>query len=77
MIMIKNEITSALVMSSIVAVLVWMNSRQKDDTPGRSFAIFIKAFLIAFFVTFLLFYFLSDPGTDEVIDNIIKGKPDF
>lgn len=67
-------------MSTIVATLVWFNSPSSDtesNGPSRSIAIFIKAFLIAFFVTFALFYFISDPGTDEVIDNMIKGKPDF
>ena len=77
--MIKNELISALIMSTIVAVLVWFNSTIPDDEHrhARAVAIFIKAFLIAFFITFALFYFVSDPGTDEVIDNIIKGRPDF
>ena len=76
--MIKNELVSALIMSTIVAILVWFNTKKSEsDAPSRYVAIFIKAFLIAFFITFTLFYFVSDPGTDEVIDNIIKGRPDF
>jgi len=79
MLMIKNELTSALIMSSIVASLVWFNTEMIDNENknARAVAIFIKAFLITFFITFTLFYFVSDAGTDEVIDNIIKGRPDF
>ena len=82
MLMIKNELVSSLIMSTIVAILVWLNSPTKpydEDSPRaiRSAATFIKAFLIAFLVTFAIFYFTSDSGTDEVIENIIKGKPDF
>jgi uncharacterized membrane protein len=79
--MIKNEIVSSLIMSLIVATLVWFNSPTTADEEGqktiRSAAVFIKAFLIAFLITFAIFYFVSDSGTDEVIENIIKGKPDF
>lgn len=72
--MIKNELVSAAVMSLVVAVLVWWNSPKED---GRSWATFLKAYAIAFVITFTIFYFISDSGTDEVIDNMIKGAPDF
>ena len=72
--MIKNELISSLIMSVIVGSLVWFNT---PADHGRSFAVFLKAFIITFFITFILFYFVSDAGTDEVIENIIKGKPDF
>lgn len=74
--MIKNELISSLIMSTIVASLVWFNT-DLDGDNSKGIAIFIKSFLIAFFLTFTLFYFVSDPGTDEVIENIIKGRPDF
>ena len=81
MLMIKNELISSLIMSLIVAVLVWFNSPHPTDADDnktvRSVALFAKAFIIAFFITFGIFYFVSDTGTDEVIENIIKGKPDF
>ena len=78
MLMIKNELISSLIMSLIVATLVWFNSSSPSDgKPGKSVLVFVKAFIIAFFVTFGIFYFVSDSGTDEVIENIIKGRPDF
>lgn len=76
MLMIKNELISSLIMSVIVGSLVWLNT-PPNDQGRRTIATFIKAFIITFFITFVLFYFVSDPGTDEVIENIIKGKPDF
>jgi hypothetical protein len=76
MLMIKNELVSASVMSLIVAILVWWNS-PKNEQEGRSLGIFIKAFVIAFVISFALLYFLSDSGTDEAIENMIKGPPDF
>lgn len=78
MLMIKNELISSLIMSLIVAILVWFNSpHPPDGKTGKSVLVFVKAFIIAFFVTFGIFYFVSDSGTDEVIENIIKGRPDF
>ena len=74
--MIKNELISAAVMSLIVAVLVWWNSPSEGE-KSRSWATFLKAYAIAFVITFAIFYFTSDSGTDEVIDNMIKGAPDF
>ena len=84
MLMIKNELLSAAIMSGIVATLVWWNApREIDETcvdiavKCRSWATFIRAYVISFIITFVIFYFTSDSGTDEVIDNMIKGLPDF
>ena len=79
MMMIKNEAISASIMSLIVAALVWWNSPVQDTEygRGRSIAVFIKAFVIAFIITFAFLYFTSDSGRDEVMDNMIKGPPDF
>jgi hypothetical protein len=78
--MIKNEIITSLIMSTIVAVLVWFNtpkSKGRDDRTSKSIALFIKSFVVAFATTFTIFYFTSETGTDEVIDNMIKGAPKF
>jgi thymidylate kinase len=48
-----------------------------EGEQSRSWATFLKAYAIAFVITFAIFYFTSDSGTDEVIDNMIKGAPDF
>lgn len=76
MLMMKNELISASVMSTIVAILVWWNS-PKQENKEKTFGIIIKAFIIAFIVCFSIFYFISDSGTDEAIENMIKGPPDF
>ena len=77
--MIKNALLTAAIMSGIVAVLVWWNSPREstDEVRGRSWALFLKVYVLAFGITFTIFYFTSDSGTDEVIDNMIKGAPDF
>ena len=80
MLMISNNvIITSIIMSLIVASLVWLNA-PLEATPyskGKSLVVFMKAFIISFFITFVIFYFTNDNGTDEVIDNIIKGKADF
>lgn len=78
--MIKNEWISACLMSLIVSILVWWNSpvSNEGNTKGRSWMLFIKTFILSFAITFTLFYFTSDPNeADEVIQNMIKGVPDF
>lgn len=86
--MIKNELITSLIMSTLVAVLVWFNTPKattRGPEPasasasgvGKSVALFIKSFVVAFGVTFTIFYFTSETGTDEVIDNMIKGAPTF
>jgi hypothetical protein len=76
---IKNVITSTLIASLLVAALVWFNAPLEATpyTRGKSMTVFGKAFIIAFLVFFTLFYFTNDNGPDEVIANIIQGKPDF
>ena len=64
-------------MSFIVAILVWWNTPLGEEHRRRSWLLFVKSFIIAFIVTFVFLYFTSDSGTDEVIENMIKGKPDF
>lgn len=78
--MIKNELISAILMSLIVSILVWWNSpaTTDGDVKGKSWALFIKTFIISFAIVFTIFYFTSDPNeADEVIQNMIKGLPDF
>lgn len=79
MMMIKNEVISACIMSLIVAALVWWNSPVQDTeyNKGRSWSVFVKSFMVSFVITFAFLYFTSDSGTDEVMDNMIKGPPDF
>jgi hypothetical protein len=84
MLMIKNELITSLIMSTLVAVLVWFNTpkattrgQEPASGVGKSVALFIKSFVVAFGVTFTIFYFTSETGTDEVIDNMIKGAPTF
>ena len=81
MLMLKNELVSSLLMSSIVTILVLMNvptSAYSDENyKKRPLNIGIKSFILAFITTFSLFYFISDAPTTNVMSNIFVGEPDF
>jgi hypothetical protein len=79
MLVVKNVLISTTITSILVASIVWVNAPLEATpyTRGKSVAVFGKAFLISFLVMFVFFYFTNTTGTDEVIENIIKGKPDF
>lgn len=77
-----NEIVSAVIVGLLVSVLVWL-SLPKNAVDGQTgnrikvSAVVIKSFVLASFVAYAMFYFLGDPGTDDVLSNVIGGEPDF
>ncbi len=78
--LIINELISSLIMSSIVTILVLLNSPynlDKNDYKKRPVTIAVKAFIISFIVTFSILYFISDPPKCNVMKNVIQSEPDF
>jgi hypothetical protein len=79
MLLIKSELTSALIMASIVSVLVMFNTPQAppgQPQPNR-FNAFLKSFVLAFGITYAIFYFVGETGPDDAMSHIIKGEPNF
>jgi len=74
---IKNELISASILSLLVTLLVWWNTPYNNFRDDGMTKVLLKTMIVSFVVVYILLYFLNDSGSDEVIDNIIKGKPDF
>lgn len=75
--LIGNELYSAIIMSIIVTILVWIFTPKRKDEKVNTGSLMIKSLLISFGITYAIFYFLGESGSDDVMDNIIKGEPDF
>lgn len=78
---IHTELTSALIMSSIVTILVLMftphSAANDENYKNRPVMIGIKSFILSFAITFAIFCMVSDPPIDNVMKNIIQSEPDF
>ena len=75
--LITNELYSAIIMSVLVSVLVWIFTPKRADESIKTSSLILKSLIISFGVTYAIFYFIGESGSDDVMDNIIKGEPDF
>lgn len=80
MILIKNEIVTALIGATLVTLLVILNTPQSCDKyeirQNRAISA-IKAFLIALFVLYAVIYFFSNNQGSSIMANMKTGEPNF
>jgi uncharacterized membrane protein len=76
---IKNELISSITVSFIVTILTYFNvPKQHFVSKDQHFKLLIKTFILAFFTTFAIFYFIADEKkSDSIYKNIIQGDPGF
>lgn len=78
--LIKNELVSSGVVAVLVSVLVWLHVPKDSVVNNKRVSattLVLKSFIISFIVAYAAFYFFGDSGSDDVLDNIITGEPDF
>lgn len=79
MILLKNELISAIIVTCIITFLVWAQVPRTFDSNGKpndSRTIF-KTAVISFLVCYVLFYFMKDTEREDVLINIKTGEPTF
>jgi len=80
MLLIKNELVSAGIVSLLVSVLVWMHVPRQSVVNNKQVSstnLVIKSFIVSFIASYAVFYFLGDTGSDDVLENVIQGEPNF
>lgn len=75
-------IKETLFFSTIVTVLVWLNTPvivyNESQKKYQSVKILIRSFFVAFIVIFIYLYLTHDDKCgDDVLQNMIKSEPDF
>lgn len=82
MLLMTNELMSAGFVGLMVSVLVWLHLPRDTSDPDvdpkkKTVSVIIKSFVVSFGVSYAIFYFLGDSGSDDVLENVIQGEPDF
>lgn len=78
--LIYNEIVTALILASVVALLVALltpkGGQRADGTRPSRIYLACRAFVLAFIIVYAIVYF-SGESDDEVMKHMIQGEPDF
>lgn len=78
MMLMKNEVISAMFVGAMVSCLTWFNTPTTAKTERKQISsLLLRSFFISFCLSYAIFYFIGDSGSDEVLDNIILSEPDF
>ena len=79
LLVIGSELYTSLVLSTVVTILVWLNTPVPQDGEAKAIGkILLRTFIISFLVIYAIFYFVqTDTKGEDVIQNIIKTEPDF
>jgi len=73
-----SELYTSLILSTIVTILVWLNTPVPQEGHQSTGKLLLRTFIISFIVLYAIFYFMeTDSKGEEVIQNIIKTEPDF
>lgn len=74
-----NELMSSCIVATIVTILVWYHVPTIDtkESKRKTISLIVKSFVISFGLSYAIFYFIGETGSEEVLDNVIKGDPDF
>lgn len=78
MLVVQNEWYGALFVGAVVIATMMMTTTwQKDEKWTKKLNVITKAFLISACFTYLVIYFMNNSIGNEVLENVIKGEPDF
>lgn len=75
----QNLLITASILAVVVTVLVLVNtpSPSEAQTQQNKTSRLFKVFIIAFFLSAIVLYIMTDNDSNAMMTNIIKGEPDF
>lgn len=70
-------LATGFLFSTVVVILVILNTPTAKDTKQGKGMHFFKTFIVAFIVCTAIAYVLQEPDTNNMMNNILRTEPDF